>query len=105
MMDYGIDFTLANDGEEAVEKFKEGNFDMVLMDENMPNMNGIEAMKQIKAYEKEKNLQTTPIIALTASALEADKKMFLSEGMDGFVAKPIENKMLEAELDKYLKRV
>ncbi len=105
MMDYGIDFTLANDGVEAVAKFKEGNFDMVLMDENMPNMNGIEAMKQIKAYEKEKNLQSTPIIALTASALEADKKMFLSVGMDGFVAKPIENKMLEVELDKYLKRV
>ncbi len=105
MMDYGIDFTLSNDGVEAVEKFKAGSFDMVLMDENMPNMNGIEAMKQIKAYEKEKNLTPTPIIALTASALETDKKMFLSVGMDGFVAKPIENKMLEKELDKYLKRV
>ena len=105
IMDYGIDFTLANDGVEAVEKFKAGSFDMVLMDENMPNMNGIEAMKQIKAYEKEKNLTPTPIIALTASALEADKKMFLSVGMDGFVAKPIENKMLEAELDKYLKGI
>ncbi len=105
MMDYGIDFVIANDGVEAVSKFKEGSFDMVLMDENMPNMNGIEAMKQIKAYEKEKNLHMTPIMALTASALETDREMFLNVGMDGFVAKPIENKMLEAELNKYLKRV
>jgi len=105
MMDYGIDFTLADDGVEAVAMFKKGKFDMVLMDENMPNMNGLEAMKQIKVYEQENNLASTPIIALTASALSTDKEMFLNEGMDGFIAKPIENKMLEAELEKYLQRV
>ena len=105
LMDYGIDFQLANDGEEAVSIFKEGQFDMVLMDENMPNMNGIEAMAQIKAYEKDNNLEPTPIIALTASALDTDKEMFLNAGMDGFIAKPIDNKILELELAKYLKRV
>ena len=105
LMDYGIDFTMANDGVEAVELYKNAQFDMVLMDENMPNMNGIAAMNTIKEYEKENNLKITPIIALTASALDTDKEHFLSEGMDGFIAKPIENKMLEIEFDKYLKRV
>ena len=105
LMDYGIDFKLANDGVEAVDMFKKGKFDMVLMDENMPNMNGLEAMAQIKAYEKENALSTTPIIALTASALDTDKEMFLGAGMDGFIAKPIDNKMLELELAKYLQRV
>ena len=103
-MDYDVDFEIANDGVEAVAMFKKGEFDMVLMDENMPNMNGLEAMAQIKAYEKEKNLEVTPIIALTASALDTDREMFLKAGMDGFIAKPIDNKMLEKELAKYLKR-
>ena len=105
MMDYGIDFTIANDGIEAVDAFKNAKFDMVLMDENMPNLNGIEATHQIKEYEKENNLDMTPIVALTASALDTDRERFLNEGMDGFVAKPIDNKLLEKELDKYLQRV
>jgi len=102
--DYAIDYIIANDGVEAVSIFKEGKFDMVLMDENMPNLNGIGAMKQIKAYEKEKSLMLTPIIALTASALDSDREMFLEMGMDGFVAKPINTTELEIEFNKYLKR-
>ena len=105
LMDYGIDFKIADDGVEAFEFYKKGQYDMVLMDENMPNLNGIEAMHKIKEYEKENNLKVTPIIALTASALDTDKERFLNEGMDGFVAKPIENKMLVLEFDKYLQRV
>ena len=105
LMDYGIDFKIANDGVEAFEFYKKEQYDIVLMDENMPNLNGIEAMHKIKAYEKENNLKSTPIIALTASALDSDKEHFIKEGMDGFVAKPIENKMLEREFDKYLQRV
>ena len=105
LMDYGIDFQMANDGDEAVTMFKKSKFDMVLMDENMPHLNGIEAMLQIKAYEKENSLEPTPIIALTASALDTDRERFFSAGMDGFVAKPINTAALEIELDKYLKRV
>lgn len=69
---------------------------------NMPNKNGIEAMLDIKAYEKENDLVMTPIIALTANALEVDKQRFKKIGMDGFIAKPIEIKALETELRKYL---
>ncbi|MDF1875380.1 response regulator [Sulfurimonas sp. SAG-AH-194-I05] len=105
LMDYGIDFKVANDGVEGVAMFKDGKFDMVLMDENMPNKNGIEAMLEIKAYEKEKSLIMTPVVALTANALEADRARFKELGMDGFVAKPIDNEALEVELTKYLRVV
>ena len=105
MDDYGIEYEIANNGLEVVEMFKAKKYDMVLMDENMPELNGIAAMKLIKAYEEEKSLPLTPIIALTASVLQDDIDWFLSEGMDGFVGKPINTKELEAELDKYLKRI
>ncbi len=102
--DYGINYTIANNGLEAVSLFKQNSFDLVLMDENMPKLNGIGAMQQIKAYEKENSLLHTPIIALTASVLDSDKEMFTKAGMDGFVGKPINNKELEAELGKYLQK-
>ena len=103
--DYGLEHTMANNGVEAVELFKEGKYDLVLMDENMPELNGIGAMQQIKEYEQKNSLILTPIIALTASVLKTDKEKFSEAGMDGFVGKPIDNKELEAELSKYLKKV
>ena len=102
--DYDIDFKIANNGLEAVEMFKEQKYDIVLMDENMPELNGIGAMKIIKKYEEENNLPITPIVALTASVLEKDKEMFINAGMDGFVGKPINTKELEIVLDQYLTR-
>ncbi|MEA1981959.1 MAG: ATP-binding protein, partial [Campylobacterota bacterium] len=100
--DYGINFTIANNGLQAVEMFKSAKYDLVLMDENMPELNGISAMQQIKAYEKENSLLLTPIVALTASVLTSDKERFLNAGMDGFVGKPIDAKELEAIFDFYL---
>ena len=105
LMDYELDFDIANDGIEAVKMYKDNKYDLILMDENMPNLNGLGAMAQIKEYEKENSLEKTPIIALTANALVSDIDKFLSAGMDGFVAKPIDTKLLEAELSKYLTRV
>ena len=103
--DYGIDYKIANNGVEAVRMFKEESYDLVLMDENMPELNGIGAMLQIKEYEKDKAFLLTPIVALTASVLESDKAMFLDAGMDGFVGKPINSKELEMVFTKYLKRI
>jgi len=105
MEDYGIEYKIANDGLEVVEMFKEANYDLVLMDENMPELNGIAAMKRIREYEQNSSLLLTPIVALTASVLEADIDNFLKEGMDGFVGKPIDTKKLEVVLNKYLKRI
>lgn len=101
--DFGIECDIAKDGIEGVEMFKKGQYDLVLMDENMPNLNGIGAMKQIKEYEENNSLILTPIIALTASVLDTDKEMFINAGMDGFVGKPIDTQDLENELSKFLK--
>jgi osomolarity two-component system sensor histidine kinase NIK1 len=66
------------------------------MDENMPNMNGIEATKKILEYEKENNLPHTPIIALTANAIQGDRERFLNAGMDEYLTKPLnKNKLLK----------
>jgi len=105
LMDYGVEHDIANDGEQAVEMFKKGDYDLVLMDENMPKLNGIGAMQQIKEYEKENALASTPVVALTASVLDTDKEKFLNAGMDGFVGKPIDTKELENIFNIYLEKV
>ena len=102
---FGLKYDIANDGLIAVDMFKEKTYDLVLMDENMPNLNGIGAMEQINSYQKENELELTPIIALTASVLETDKEKFINAGMDGFVGKPIDNNELASELARFLEKV
>ncbi len=103
--DYNIKHTIVENGKQAVEMFKQKKFDLVFMDENMPELSGIGAMKQIKEFEIKNNLIKTPIVALTANTLTTDVENFFKEGMDGFIAKPINNDMLEEELHKHLKRL
>ena len=100
-----LTFDIAFNGLEAVEKFKnskQNQYDVVLMDENMPVMNGIEATKQILEYEKQNNLSHTPIIALTANALKGDRERFLSAGMDEYMTKPVDKKKLNEVLSNFL---
>ena len=99
----GIQYALANDGIEAVEKFKTGAFDLILMDENMPKMSGSMATQKIRKIEEEKGIKRIPIIALTANALKGDKERFISIGMDEYLSKPIEPQNLLQMLHKYLK--
>jgi len=87
----GVTFTIASNGKEAVDLFIEkNNFDLILMDINMPLLDGISAFKQITAYEKENNLKHTPVSALTANAIKGDKEKFLELGMDYYLSKPID---------------
>jgi len=97
----GLEVSIVNDGVEAVELFKQKQFSIILMDENMPNMNGIEATKVIRNLE-EKLEYTTPIIAVTANALKGDKVRFLEAGMSDYIAKPIERTQLYSVLSKFL---
>jgi CheY-like chemotaxis protein/anti-sigma regulatory factor (Ser/Thr protein kinase) len=97
-----LSFDIANDGIEAIKLFKHSKYDAILMDENMPNMNGIEATKQILLYEKQNNLIHTPIIALTANALKGDRKKFLEAGMDEYITKPVDKKKLNRILGNFL---
>ena len=100
--DIGIDVDLAQNGLEAVEMFKVKEYDLILMDENMPKMNGIEATKIILDIEKKEGLKHTPIIALTANALVTDREKFLNAGMDEFVSKPIDHEFFIRVLHSFL---
>ena len=96
-----IDVTIANDGVEAVDIAKKENFDLCLMDINMPNKNGEEAMIDIKEYQKTKEYKT-PLIALTANTISGDKQRFLKAGFNDYLAKPIDTKQLISLLKRYL---
>ncbi|MEA2099852.1 MAG: ATP-binding protein [Campylobacterota bacterium] len=97
--DFDLEYIVANDGLEAIEKLKNEKVDLILMDENMPNMNGIEATKVIRGMQ---NIKDIPIVAVTANALDGDRERFLQAGMDDYIAKPIEVSKLESVLNKFL---
>jgi CheY-like chemotaxis protein len=99
---FGLIFDMANDGIEAVEAYKKDFYDLVLMDENMPNLNGIEATKQILEFEQEQNMKHTPIVALTANALKGDRERFLEAGMDEYLTKPLDKEKLAIVLNNFL---
>lgn len=97
-----LDVTIANNGQEAITKFKNGNFDIIFMDDNMPNKNGIEATQEIIQHEQQNNLKHTPIVALTANTSSNIKKKFFKAGMDEYMPKPFDIKLLHQILQKYL---
>ena len=88
---------IANNGSEAVEALRREKFDLVLMDVQMPVMNGFEATVAIR-NEEEKTGAHIPIIALTAHAMVGDRERCLSSGMDGYLTKPIQAEQLYALL-------
>ena len=102
--EYGFLVDTAENGADAVEKVKNskpGNYDLVLMDVQMPVMNGYEATKQIRALDNPA-LAGITILAMTANAFDEDKKKALECGMDGFVSKPIVIEELVGILQKNL---
>ena len=102
LIKYGIEVELANNGLEAFDKVKNNKYNLILMDIQMPVMDGIEATNEILSYEKEENLEHTPIVALTANALKGDRERFIDSGLDNYLAKPIDNNELLFILKKYL---
>jgi two-component system, sensor histidine kinase len=83
----GHTIEIANNGLEALELYKQKQYDIILMDIQMPKMDGIEATRRIREIEESDSY--TPIIALTAFALQGDRERFLSVGMDEYVPKPV----------------
>jgi len=96
----GHKVTVAENGKEAVEHWEKGEFDLIVMDIQMPEMDGMEATKFIRENEADKHI---PIIALTAHAIEGDKERFLDAGMDGYLSKPINPEKLKFEIQSVLK--
>ncbi|MGB3212219.1 MAG: PAS domain S-box protein [Desulforhopalus sp.] len=90
--------TIAGDGHLALELLKTNQFDIVLMDVQMPELDGIETTKIIRSSENYRHVQDIPIIALTAYAMAGDKDKCLEAGMDSYLAKPVDIKALEKRL-------
>jgi signal transduction histidine kinase/ActR/RegA family two-component response regulator len=89
----GHRITLASNGLEALEQWRAGDFDLILMDIQMPEMNGLDATAQIRREEAIGN--RVPILAMTASGISEERDRCLAAGMDDFIAKPINSKMIE----------
>ena len=86
--EYGMFIDTAQSGAEAIDMFSENDYDVVFMDHMMPEMDGVEAMKRLRDISANKN-KVVRMIALTANAVSGAREMFLSEGFDGFISKPI----------------
>jgi len=84
----GCKVDVANHGKEGLEKYKQKQYDLILMDIQMPVMDGFEATRQIREFEKQRKDRHAFIVALTANALEPEKKKSKEVGMDGFLGKP-----------------
>eukprot|EP01133_Synstelium_polycarpum_P000224 gene224-273_t len=89
----GFDVEIANDGKEALEMYEGGRYDCILMDMSMPVLNGLETTEAIRDRERADGSHI-PIIAVTAHALKGDKEKFLEAGVDDYVTKPINPKLL-----------
>ena len=100
---FEIESTIANDGQEAVDLRKENEYDLIFMDIQMPIMNGIDSTKEIISFEKDKNKNNIPIIALTSNTSDSDVAEYLSIGMKECIAKPVNAKGLNILLQKYFK--
>jgi len=93
--------TVANNGQEAIEQLQHASFDLVLMDVQMPLIDGLEATRMIRQRESETGLHQA-IVALTAHAVKGDQERCEAAGMDGYLAKPIRPEELDAMLQKYI---
>ena len=104
---YRVD--LAEDGQQAVEAYKQKGYDLILMDIQMPVMDGYEATREIRKLEAHHSttqpLNHLPIIAMTAHALKGIKERCLEAGMDDYIAKPLRRKELLAMVDKWTRRI
>ena len=99
---FGLEFKVVNNGQDALEARKNEQFDLILMDCQMPIMDGYEATHQIRQYEKEIDQDRITIVALTANAMEGDREKCISAGMDDYLSKPYSAKTLFNTLSCWL---
>jgi CheY-like chemotaxis protein len=93
---------VVEDGDLAVEKITSGNrYNLILMDIQMPRMDGLEATRQIRHWEKNQKCEPTPILALTAHAMSGDKDKSLAAGCNGHITKPVAKKKLIEMINQY----
>jgi CheY-like chemotaxis protein len=98
----GIEVVCAYDGMEALESMHYRRFDLVLMDIQMPRMDGLDATREIRRREQNSSATPTPVVALTANASDNDRQRCLAAGMNDFLAKPVKTEQIAAVLSRYL---
>ena len=100
--DLELTVDVASNGLEAFQKRKDGNFDLIFMDIQMPFIDGVEATKEILQYEEDYNQPHVPVIALTANALKGDRERFLRAGLDEYTTKPLVRTEIVSLLNHFL---
>ena len=101
---FDLQIDTAEDGIDALDKYKGQPYDIIFMDCQMPEMDGFEATKKIREHEQGNKMKRVPIIALTADAMIGDKEKCLSVGMDDYINKPFREIQISKALDKWLKK-
>ena len=99
--DFGLEVTVADNGQEAFDLRKQNEYDMIFMDIQMPVMGGIEATKEMIRFEKLNRIKHIPIVALTANALHGDREKYIEAGMDNYLSKPLDLDKLNTLLQEY----
>ncbi len=98
----GYNYDKAANGKIALQRVEKKQYDLIFMDIEMPELNGIEATLQIRNLEGNHSKRKTPIIAMTANAMSGDRDKYLSLGMDDYISKPIDSKLFKKTLEKWL---
>lgn len=98
---YGFSVTIVSNGVDACDAAMKNNYDLILMDEQMPIMNGYDATEKIMAFEKEHDRIHTPIVSLTANVLKGSRERAFEHGYDAFLGKPIVLKEMEELFERY----
>jgi chemotaxis family two-component system sensor kinase Cph1 len=96
---HGYDYEVARSGEEAVQKATSHQYTLMLMDVKMPGIDGLEATRRIREFERKNSKQPLPIIGVTACALNGDKERCIEAGMDDYIAKPVDISYLKEKLN------
>ena len=105
MKTLGLEVIAAEGGKQAVEFAKTHQFDLIIMDIQMPDMDGLEATRKIRVFERENSAGShIPIIAFSANAIEGDRELYLQAEMDDYLSKPFQKDAFLAVLDKWLKK-
>lgn len=99
----GLNCETADNGEKALERMMSGQLDLVLMDCQMPVKDGYTATQEWRQHELKAGLPRLPIIAMTANAMAGDRQKCLDAGMDDYISKPVDRRLLESSLERWLK--
>lgn len=102
LKNFGYRYEVARNGQEAIDKFSSGKYSLILLDVQMPLMDGYETTRQIRGFKQTKGSLRVPIIAMTAHALKGDREKCMTAGMDDFIPKPFNPHQLQAILIKHI---